>query len=270
MKFYSDVVTFNTIKEMFANFTLIENEENFSVEIEQNKHLTKKLTEKILNNISQEILAWGDDLDSLFSLNEELTNDELKQLQNLLNEHENRVIFLQKLSNFRTQRKFKIKEKDYFLLGNLFNIICDTVIRDSDFHSADLTIILAETYYITEKGENKKYLHDFIKNNKLFQNIQFWKEFFNYCIEKKNKKNTKIDENLIETSNESKITNIFFAISATLINNMASFDVGKNEISEVIKSNLNYDKLNDGMKKIIDSLITEKEEESKLKTEDEC
>ena len=272
MKFFSDEATFYTIKEILDNFKLIENNNDFILEKEQNKHLTKKLIEKILNNISPKILTWDDNPETLSSLNvKEISNDELKQIENLLNEHENRVIFLQKLSDYRANGNFIIQEKDYNLIGNLLNIICGTIRRDLDYHSAELTIILSDTYYVEEKNGNKKYLHCAIRKNELFKEKQFWEEFITYSINKEIMKTMDRDDKIKEGKkcSDYKISNIVFASLITLINNMISYGVETNDLKEIINSKITFYKLNDEFKNIIYNVIEEKGKEMELKKEEE-
>ena len=263
MKFYSDDVIYNTIMEILNNFTLVEKEKDFDIEREKIKHKAKKITEKILINAANNI-SENPNNNYIKSVSEE----EITELKKLLNDHCCRVIFLQKLSDFRTKGKFILSEKDYNLFCELFNTICDTVRRDLDYHTAELIIILSATYYINENNK-KKYLQYSIESNDLFKNKQFWEEFLTYSITKEITKTLKRDEKTKETKNasDSKLSNIVFAQLLTLIDNMHEYGLNSDDIREILGPKIKFYKLNEDLKKTINDVIEAKEVETKLRKE---
>ena len=85
---------------------------------------------------------------------ENLSTEEISDLIELLDDHHNYIIFLQKLSDYRQRGKFYLCIEDFALLSNLFNIISDKIKRDIDYHTSEMTIILSETYCIEEIEKN--------------------------------------------------------------------------------------------------------------------
>ena len=193
---------------------------------------------------------------------EELTNEEIMDLIELLNIHENRIIFLQKLSDYRGRGKFVLCNKDYILLCQLFNIICDNIKKDSDFHAVEMVIILSETYYI-EEGKRKKFLQESFKGNLLFKDKNFWEEFLCYSINKEIIKTLKRDQLKKEDKENSdyKYSNVVFAQILTLIDNMFEFDLDSDIIKEVLNPKITYYKLNNEFRETINDIIEVKKEQ---------
>ena len=117
-----------------------------------------------------------------------------------------------------------------------------------------------------EEGKRKKYLQKGIKGNSLFKDKTFWEEFLVYSINKEIIKTLKRDKKTKENKNASdtKFSNVVFSQILTLIDNMFEFDVDPNEIKEILEPKINYYKLNDSLKNIINDVITSKQEEKKI------
>ena len=98
----------------------------------------------------------------------------MTDLINLLIEHDNQIIFLQKLSDFRVKGIYVLPKKDFITLSKSFHFSCNNIKISSDYHSAELLIILSHTYYIMHNNE-KKYIHNSIKENVLFKEKYFGK-----------------------------------------------------------------------------------------------
>ena len=197
-----------------------------------------------------------------------VSEEEITELKKLLDDHCCRVIFLQKLSDYRTGGKFILNEKNYILFCELFNTICEKVRRDLDYHTAEFVIILSATYYVNENNK-KKYIQNSIIKNDLFKDKQFWEEFLTYSITKEITKTLKRDEKSKESKNASdaKLSNIVFAQLLTLIDNMHEFGLNSDEIREILNPKIKFYKLNDDLKKTINDVIEVKEAETKLKKE---
>ena len=128
MEYISDEPLILTIKSLFDNFTLVD-KDNFNIELEENKNKTQKYILKICANMNIYPYAkYGKNNDKSKEINpiykrKELETDEILDLRNLLENHQNRIIFLQKLSDYRSRGKFYIDDIDYAMLSNFFNII---------------------------------------------------------------------------------------------------------------------------------------------------
>ena len=270
MEYISDESVIQTIKSLFNNFNLID-KEDFDIQFEENKNKTQQFILKIISNMnSYPFGKFGKNSKKNKEQNNanseykrrELSAEEILELKELLDKHENRIIFLQKLSDYRARGKFYIDLTDYILLCKFLNIICEKVKRDIDYHSAEMSIILSQTYFI-EENNRKKYLQEGIKENKLFKDKTFWEEFLVYSINKEIMKTMKRDSKTKENrkNSDTKLSNVVFSQVLTLIDNMFEFDVEPNVIKEILEPKINYYKLNEGLKSTINDVIKSKQEE---------
>ncbi len=278
MQYISDASFISTIKYIFENFTYID-KEDFNLAKEEDKSRTEKYILKIEANMyAYPFAKFGikdaKKKDPNVDINvaykrDELTTDELLDLKTLLDVHENRIVFAQKLSDYRALGKFYLCHQDYALISKFFNVILDKVKRDLDYHSAEMVIILSQTYFI-EEGDKKKYIQENIKNNALLKDKAFWEEFLCYSINKEIMKTLNRDDKKRESKQHSdvKFSNVVFSQLLTLIDNMYEFNVDSNDIKEILGPKISYYKLTEALKNTINDVINTKEEERKLKKEE--
>lgn len=251
-----DEVILYIFKTMKENFELIE-DNNMNLKIEEEKMRCLNLTEKILS------LEDEKEKDNK-NKNNEPTKKELEELNSLLDVHRNRVVFLQKLSEFRIKGKFEIQKKTFEMLGKLFNTIINTTERDNDFHSVKNAIILAQTYYIKNDDKSKKFILNVIQNNNLFKSKKFWEEFLEYSISKEivtSVNNDVKNGTLLTTNNkesDNKKGNIAFAQIIPYADNMSEFGLDKKTIQEIIFPIMNKYKINQESIELIKSVINNK------------
>ena len=253
--YISDDALMLTIKEIFNNYDLIE-KENFDITYEEKKNKTQRYIMKIIENINS--------LDTKKRI--ELSNVELTDLINLLNEHDNRIIFLQKLSDYRVKGKYILPEKDFIILAQIFNILCEKIKINNDYRTAELLIIISQTYY-TLINKEKKYLQNSFKENELFKDKNFWEEYLCYSINKEIMKMLKQEKNIKEDKEitDYKYGNIVFTQILTIIETMFEFDLKSDIIKEVLEPKINYYRLNDEFKETINEIIKNKEDNLKIK-----
>jgi len=252
MRYICDESLVMTIKTLFENFDLIE-KEGLDMKFEEAKNRTQKYILKIISNMNNYPFAKEGTYNenNVEKLQEyldykraELSNNELIDLTELLDTHENRIIFLQKLSDYRARGKFVLCDKDYILLSQLFNIISEKIQKDADYRTAEMVIILSETYFI-EEGTKKKYIQDSFKGNKVFKDKNFWEEFLCYSINKEIMKTLNLDQKIKEDKENSdyKYSNVVFAQILTLIDNMFEFDLDCETIKAVLNPKISVYKL---------------------------
>jgi hypothetical protein len=199
----------------------------------------------------------------------DLSEEELNDLTNLLNNHESRIIFLQKLSDYRAKGKFYLDQKDYDIILKYFNIIADKVKDNMDYHCGEMIIILSQTYFIEigEKISKKKYLQDDLAKNKLFRDKNFWEEFLVFMINKEIMKTQRRDKMTMENkeSTDNKLSNVVFSQLLTLIDNMTEFGCDIDIIKGIIEPKILYYKLNEALKVTITEVLNSKIESEKAK-----
>ena len=252
MTYFEDDCTLYTAQEIFENFQLIITN-GINIKEEFDKNMTKNLVSKILSYM-QESDPNGISEDSIIS------DEEKNQLKTLLNAHSNRVIFMHKLNDYRALCLYELQDYFYKLLGDLFTYIIDVSVKESDYHSVEMVIILSNTYYITLDKKTKLYLQDVILNHECFKSKDFWEALLIYSISKEvvqsNKRDApgKDDEKKIKTKND----NIIFSQLLFLIDNMFDFGVDENLIKAIIEPKLEFYKVDEKLTKTIMDVMDSK------------
>ena len=246
-----------TIKTIFENYELIE-KENIDINFEENKNKTQRYIMKIIENIN-----YSDD-----KKRNELSKEEITDLINLLNVHDNRIIFLQKLSDYRVKGKYILSDKDFIILSQIFNFICDNMKIKSDFRVAELLIIISQTYYTVNK-KGKKYLQSSFKDNELFKQKMFWEDYLTYSINKEIIKMLKVEGNIQEDKEitDYKYSNIIFTQILTLIDIMHEFNLDSQTIKDILQPKIIFYRLNDEFKGTINEEIQNRENNKKEKND---
>ena len=223
----------------------------YNLEIEKEKLLTNKISNKILSFINK-----NNKLESP-------SKEELKQINKLMDSKFNRKIFIQKLNEFRNSGIFVIPEEIFNEIGEIFNSMLNKVRDDNDFYCAKNCIILSQTFYINI-DENKIYLYTKIKNNPLFKSKLFWDKFIKYSIDigisyssNVNINNTSYSSEVIEPI---KYDNIVFGQLIPLTDNMIEFGLDKNVIQELILPKIQYYNLSEESKNLILDFLKSKKE----------
>ena len=247
-----------TIKTIFENYELIE-KENIDINFEENKNKTQRYIMKIIENIN-----YSDD-----KKRNELSKEEITDLINLLNVHDNRIIFLQKLSDYRVKGNYILSDKDFIILSQIFNFICDNMKIKSDFRVAELLIIISQTYYTVNK-KGKKFLQSSFKDNELFKQKMFWEDYLTYSINKEIIKMLKVEGNIQEDKEitDYKYSNIIFTQILTLIDIMHEFNLDSQTIKDILQPKIIFYRLNDEFKGTINEEIQNRENNKKEKKND--
>lgn len=105
-----------------------------------------------------------------------------------------RNYFIITLSKQRTKGRFQRGEKLIEDLAEILNFILDISEKEQNYEDAKNCIILSQTFY-TEiiidkktKQKYKRYLFDYIMDNKWLTSISFWAGIIDYMIQKEIKK----------------------------------------------------------------------------------
>ena len=251
MNVIKDENILSTFKTMKQNFELVE-DNNMDLSIEEEKMKVQQLTDKVLSLENKKSNK----------NNNPPTKEDVDKLNSLLDIHHNRVVFLQKLSEYRNKGKFEIKQQTFDILSRLFNTIINIIERDNDFHSVKNAIILSQTYYIkTDDKGGKRYLQKDIQDNKIFKSKKFWEEFLDYNINKEIATCLRFDYTsgnvMKENKKESddKISNIAFSQILPYTDNMIEFGLDKKIIREVVFPKMTIYKMSDELINSIKAII---------------
>ena len=254
LEYFDNYSTLQTINTLYANFDLIEKDKKFNFKKEFNKLQTKELSDKLLSYIKKD----KSKITNTGNIN--LQKEEITKLKELLNEHDNRVVFLQALNTFRAKGLHGIPKDIFDFFNELFILMCNTIGRDKDYHTAKNLIILSQTYYYLDDG-NKLYLLEGIQKNEIFQNFKFWEGYTQFTIEKeiiKSIQNDKKNGTLIKkTQKESDdmYATVVFAQVVSVADNMISFNFDTKKIKEIIKPIIKHYNINEESIKILDDII---------------
>ena len=258
MDFVQEEEIFMTIKKMIENFELLD-KKNFDLVVEEEKLRCKYLTLKILSFAPTNKL-YANQISKI-------TLDEVEEIDDMLQKKMNRVIFIQKLSQFRTRGIFEFPEREYNILSRLFNKIVKIIESEQDYESAINIIILSQTYYLI-KNNQKEYLQKTIMNNELFKTKKFWETFVNYSINKEIELSQKTDEKNGVVINdkkekEEKYSNIVSAQLVPITVNMIDFGLDINIVEEIILPIIKQYKINPEFAEVVMTTINMKKEELK-------
>ena len=240
--------TFFIVKNMYEDYELI-NKENYDLKIEEIK------------------LKLGDKIKILLNYNEENKINDLQKKENDKNIEDKKGIskedvdfICQKMSNFEYRKYFLMKINSFRGRDNLEmpNKIFDYIIqifteidkylfcfeekdekngKIKDIYCLRLILILSQTFY-TNINNERKYLSDELRKEKIFNISVLWKELiysniedeFNRFFENLKKVNPNKDKNKINQYKEE----IYFAQIIPFIGAMKSFAVKTEEIKNII------------------------------------
>jgi hypothetical protein len=254
LNYYDDYSTLYTINALYENFDLIEKDAKFDMKKEYSKIQTRDISQKILSYINK----GKDQITDTGNIN--CTQNEIKQLKDLIDDHPNRVVFLQDLNTFRSRGLYGIPKDIFDLFSELFLIMCKTIGRDKDYHTAKNIIVLSETYYYLIDG-NKHYLQEIVKNNDIFKNYKFWEGYMQFIIEKeiiKSIQNDKKNGTLIKKNQKESddlYSTVVFSQLITAADNMINFNFESKKIKEIMKPLIKHYNINEESIQIIDQIL---------------
>ena len=267
-----------TVKTMENNFNLINKgtiEEINSPEKLRCRYLTYKLlsfSPKIIDIIKQlennKKVNKSKDKEDNYSI----TDDEVKELFNLLQKVENRMIFLKKFNNFRRYGKLEIPKREFHIICDIFNDIAKYIKGDKILDGQLAIIILSETYYKMENG-NKIYILNYVKDNKIFKEKDFWYDFLNKSILKEVQRNFQNDlkNNKEDIRSENKnLEKLVFAQILPIIKTMTEFELDGKIFNEILEDIVSYYKIDNNSRKIIFDMVNFKGTEKQKEIKDKC
>ena len=158
------------------------------------------------------------------------------------------LMFLLKLKN----KKYNDDDNLFKELTEIFNSILEICEEAKDYESAQNCIITSQSLYNENKSKKKKYLIDYIRDNKWFNNIEFWEGLIDCMIEKEKTKNEKFSTNKDEKEKKNNLKNIAFSNVFSYTNNMLDFNLKKDDIISLVEK---LSKKYEIEKEMVDSII---------------
>ena len=224
------------------------NKSEYNINKEKEKFKLLHLSEKLLSSSEKE--------------NEIITDEEVNELYNLINNKDNYIKIFLLLNNFRATGKFKMSEGIFNIIKNIFNKCLDYLLIKKEKKLKDLLIILSQTFYFTKDGK-KIYFHQVIKDHDLFKKKEFWASHLKDNInEEINRLETDLKNESIEFTKEDKERKIKEIIISKLIPFslcMKGFEVPKEMILYIINPFIYKYNLEENSKKALLSLLDQKQ-----------
>ena len=173
------------------------------------------------------------------------SQNEKDELISYLKIPEYRTYFIIHLSKQRTKGRFQRGEKLLNDLAEILDIILSISEKEKNYEEAKNCIILSQTFYTEiflnkkrKKEKYKRYLFDYIVDNKWLSSTPFWEGIIDFMIQKEIEKNELIikEENSKETLEERRlrISNIGFSQLLSYTNNMLEFNIKKDIIKNLV------------------------------------
>ena len=173
------------------------------------------------------------------------SESEKEELISYLKIPEYRTYFIINLSKQRTKGRFQRGEKLLDDLAEILEYILDISEKEKNYEDAKNCLILSQTFYteITivknkKKEKYKRYLLDYIINNKWLTSLSFWEGIIDFMIQKEIKKNEEVLKDQIskETLEErrARISNIGFSQLLPYASNMLEFNIKKDIVKNLI------------------------------------
>ena len=256
--YFHEQEIFLTIKKMMENFDLLDNN-GINLTIEEEKLRCKFLSLKILTFTPISKL-YSDKIPPI-------TDEEVDELEKMIDKKINRIIFIQKLSQFRNRGIFQIPEREYKIISKLFNKIIINFDKNIDYECMINIIILSQTYYVIKEGK-KEYLQKEIMNNNIFKTKNFWETYANFSIMKEISV-CPVGDNVEDEDIQTKYSNIVFTQLVPITNNMLDFGLEINIIENIILPLIEKYNINKDLAGTIIAIINEKKNEIEQKNKNE-
>ena len=222
------------------------NKSEYDLKIEETKLKVSKLAEKLLT------------FDGENNINEKITDQEVNNLYDLLNDSDTFLKFFIMLNNYRSTGRCQATERAFNIIMNIFSKAQDYLINNREIVLEGLIIILSQTFFLIKDGQ-KIYLQKVIKEHKLFKNGNFWKNYLDDIIEQELDKNIKDQLNsntiIIKEDQQRKLNEIFLSKIIPLANYMNDFDLPEDIIMSIINDIFERYHINDEGKSAILSLL---------------
>ena len=190
--------------------------------------------------------------------------EEKENLMSLIkNSIQNQYLFLLYLNNYRTKHKLNLNEQTIKIFCEIFLYILNMGYENENYNLIQLCIIISQTFYheksdnSKEKKENKIYLITYLKNNKIFKEKIFWKNFLEGLVDDK-LMNLNKNKNQNKTISEKQQSKVIISCIYTVTKNMVDFNLEMDFIITLVHEIFDkYDIPDIEKKDIINYLIVE-------------
>ena len=233
---------FNIIKEIYNYDFISLNTSEYDLEIEKEKLKILDLTKKLLS------------YDFKLEKMEIITDDEIKILNNMLNDNEEYILyFLSVLNLFRTKGIYEMPKRVFDTITNIFQQSLKTVENNKNIEIGEEIVILSFSFFKIE-GKERYYFGDIIKNDKFFKSSFFWKDYITNQIEK-DLKRIHDDGKKMNEDYEKNMDVILLSKILPSADTMSKFGFKKENIIKIIEPLMDQYEMNPKSKESLLSLV---------------
>jgi len=237
---------YNIVKKIYDYDFKLLNRDDYNLELEGEKLKVFNYSKKLLSFNMENNKA------------EEITDEEVNDFYELLKKKENKYHFLIYLNNYRSSGKYQLPERVYNIITKILNMIEDDLMKEMDFKTENLCLILSQTFYIL-KEDKKIYLIDGVKDHPIFKQKEFWENHLNQMIEADiNKIEAIAKKDEVKFSKErkqQKINELILTKVMPTSKNMSEFGISKENILKTIEPIMTKYNIDQSTRAMISSLI---------------
>ena len=173
---------YNIVSTIYKLDFVMINKTEYDLDKEKKKLLVKQLSEKLFSF----------NLDS--HVDEKITDKEVDELYDLLNNEDIILKFFILLNNYRATGKYIMTQGVFDIVTKIFKKTLDYILNKPVPELDGLVVILSQTFYIMKDG-TKFYLQEAIKDHAIFKKQEFWEKQLKASIKKEINKIESEDKN---------------------------------------------------------------------------
>ena len=239
---------YNIIKEIYSYDLRLINKKEYNLEIEKGKL-------KVIN-LSQKLLSY----DIKKGIVESITKDETKTLCDLIKNNEDYFKHFILILNGFSQSKMEMPVKVFEVIINIIQNYLEqfsikNIIKNNT--KTILSIVMISFIFFINKDNQKYYLKEKLKNNKVFKSIDFWKNCTISEIDEELKKikSKKKEGEKEEPKRLKKINGIFLSKMLSSVDFMLKYEIDKDNIIKAIEPLMDIYKMDENSKDILSSYL---------------
>ena len=247
-KLLSEEDIYSIIKEIYSYNLRLINKKEYDLEIEKEKL-------KVIN-LSQKLLSY----DIKKGIVESITEDETKTLCDLIKNNEDYFKHFILILNEFSQSKFEMPIRVFEVINNIIQNYLDEISNKKIIKNNTKTILsiaMLSFIFFINKDNQKYYLKEKLKNNKVFKSIDFWKNCTISEIDEdlKKIKSKKKEGEKEELKRLKKINDIFLSKMLSSVDFMLKYEIDKDNIIKSIEPLMDIYKMDEKSKDFLSSYI---------------
>ena len=251
----TDKEIFFIVKNMYSEYKYI-NQSKYELKLEEKKLELRDIFEKIINCPStkekekekdEKKEEKKEEINNIEE-NKQITKEAFDELCAKMSDDLYRKGLLIIINNYRAKGKLELSDNAFNYVIQIFSEACKNIVSSEekikengkfvkDYVCSRLIIILSQTFY-TMKNDEKFYICDELKKEKIFHTPEFWQELISNMISDESKMVLENQKKLYPNVNDKKIKkvkdDIYFAQTIPFVGNMKDFGLDIKEIKKII------------------------------------